>query len=289
MLVVKLAVAIGACDPSPEEIVSAAAAGDLSTVTRGIGEGSGPHLDEALRAAVSNGQEGTTRALLEGGVRAEHLMATARAEHDRDPSREPFAVTPAVASALLDHGAAGNVYLLPHATRTENIELARAVLDHPTVRRALGGEPASAWMATATRDGGAFTAVEVGNPAMLRLLIERGADSNAAMGQAVRSGKPEMLAVVLDAGGDGEVAMEMAVGEEATRRPELVRLLLSRGIRRPRALTVAALHGDAETVRLLLEAGSDDVDTALINARNAGHEEIVQLLESAHAGPAAMP
>ena len=89
-----------------------------------------------------------------------------------------------------------------------------------------------------------------------------------------------MVGAVLDAGGNGQVAMLHALEDRAQNRPALIRLLLDRGIRHDRALTLAAHVGDLEVVRLLLDHGSTDIESALINAQRQGHQEIAVVLES---------
>ena len=115
------------------------------------------------------------------------------------------------------------------------------------------------------------------NTAILRLLLERGANVHGSAGQ-------KALALAID-----------------TRNTAAARVLLEWGTKlgmlvgRPWALVEAAEEGDAEMVRHLIENGADVNilfcgKTALQEARKGGHAEVMHLLEAAgaHAGEGAL-
>ncbi|KAJ9644081.1 hypothetical protein H2199_003949 [Coniosporium tulheliwenetii] len=145
-------------------------------------------------------------------------------------------------------------------------------------------------------------AARSGKEAVVRLLVEKGADPRAkdkhgwtALHQAARSGKEAVVRLLLENGADlhakdkhGETVLHWAVfgGEEA-----VVRLLVENGAD-PRAKTEygeTALHwaarsGKEAVVRLLVEKGADprakdkDGETALHWAARSGKEAVVRLL-----------
>ena len=286
-LVALLPLFLLACQPTDAEFVEAAAKGDVQTLSRGLDKAQSPVRAEALRAAVREDKRDTAALILEADKSAAGiLMYDLRVAYQKSPDKEPLKVSPQMAGVLLDNGAQGDVFLLPQATRTKDLALAKAVLSHPKLEEIIGRldpNQRAAWLGTAAGDKGRMVPVEREDAEMIRLLLDHGANPGAFMLTAVRSGKVEMLRVILDKVGgkeQGEVAMEMALHEDTADRPELMRMLLARGIRRPRALTAAAHRGDLDTVRLLLESGSTDLDTAIMNATTYKHPEVLEVLKA---------
>ncbi|CAK9034684.1 unnamed protein product [Durusdinium trenchii] len=121
-------------------------------------------------------------------------------------------------------------------------------------------------------------AAKRGHLEVVRLLLEAGADQNAArqdgataLGATAFNGHLEVARVLLEAGADPNAARQDGTT----------------------ALMVAALNGHLEVVRVLLEAGADqnattqDGATALMFAAHKGHLEVVRLLLEAGADPKA--
>ena len=119
-----------------------------------------------------------------------------------------------------------------------------------------------------------YIAAERGNLTVVRLLLEAGADVNAAKADgatalmvAAFNGHSEVVRLLLEAGADKNAAREDGVT----------------------ALMAAPVAGHLEVVRLLLEAQADknaareDGSTALFVAAQSGHLEMVQLLLEAEA------
>ena len=161
-----------------------------------------------------------------------------------------------------------------------------------------------------------FTAIEKGDIETVRLLVEAGADVNAAAGfggntplhEAVEEGNAEIVQILVDAGADieakgfmGQTPLGLAAEEGAT---EIMQILLGKlagsGTQEgedkqapaigSEALFTAIEKGDVETVRLLVEAGADvnaaagfGGNTPLHEAVEEGNAEIVQILVDAGA------
>ena len=161
-----------------------------------------------------------------------------------------------------------------------------------------------------------FAAIESDNAAMVRLLVEAGADVNAAEGfggntplhEAVEGGNAEIVQILVDAGADieaegfmGQTPLSLAAEEGAS---EIMQILLGQGADNgtpegedkqspaigSEALFTAIKKGDVETVRLLVEAGADvnaaegfGGNTPLHEAVEGGNAEIVQILVDAGA------
>ena len=118
-----------------------------------------------------------------------------------------------------------------------------------------------------------FSAAEQGHLEVVRLLLEAGADKNAAkqygttaLMLAAHNGHLEVVRVLLEAGADKNAARQ----DEAT------------------ALMIAAQDGHLEVVQVLLEAEADmnarqDGTTALMLAAVCGHLEVVRVLLEAGA------
>jgi ankyrin repeat protein len=142
-----------------------------------------------------------------------------------------------------------------------------------------------------------------GNLDSARLLLESGADVNretprgTAIGLAVLKNDADLVRLFLDAGADpsleerrGASLLELAT---SMKHDEIVRLLTERGGKAGagsgRALYVAAMAGDTESVRRLIGAGAeidrpmDAYGSPLAVAAENGHTETVSLLLEAGA------
>ena len=279
-MLLALCCAVVACDPSEEEAIEAARRGDLSTLKRAVDSQPVPPLDRALYAAVSADQQAAARLLLQRPYNPSlhFLIASAKSQLEKAPLK----VSPAMAKLLMDHGAPGGAYLLPYAIRADDLALAQTVLAHPRVQKALSAGPKQAgrWLAGAASGAKLFLDEVTLSPKMASLLMKHGLETGQILLKAARTGDAELLKAALDAGAGGAQALVYCLDEKTKQRPALVRLLLERGARRPRALTVAAELGDLQTVKLLLQHGAKDIETALMNARRKGHTEIIAVLES---------
>ena len=149
---------------------------------------------------------------------------------------------------------------------------------------------------------GLVLAAQEGHLAVVRLLLEAGADKDAAdtdgdtaLHIAAKEGHLEVVRLLLEAGADKDAADTDGYTplHFAARKGHLeaIRLLLETGADKDaatthgsRALHIAAQEGHMAVVRLLLEAGADkdaadtDGDTALNHAAHYGHLEVVRLL-----------
>ena len=168
--------------------------------------------------------------------------------------------------------------------------------------------------------GALFTAIENGNVALVRLLVEAGADVNAAEGfggntplhEAVEQGDAEIVKILVAAGADvnaegfmSRTPLTLATEEGAT---EIMQILLGPGPEAgtsadgedkeaasvppmgSEALFTAIENDDVEMVRLLVEAGADvnaaegfGGNTPLHEAVEKGDAEIVKILVAAGA------
>lgn len=151
-------------------------------------------------------------------------------------------------------------------------------------------------------------ACAVGDPGLVRLLIEHGAAvdifgsyTNRLLKEAIQSGHAGVLAVLLEKGADpnlkdhgGQTPLMLAA---ATGDNPAVRHLLAAGADplvshySGSALARAVRSGDNEIVRLLLSAGADPAErnrsgkSLLYTAVERGHPEIAELLKSADSAP----
>ena len=145
-----------------------------------------------------------------------------------------------------------------------------------------------------------------GDVAIVRLLLEAGADKDAAwqnetaLHLASRKGHLDIARVLLEAGADQDAAMQdgHTALHSASRKGHLdiVRLLLDPGVDKDAArqngetaLHLASRKGHLDVVRLLLEAGANkdaarqNGATALHGASDQGHLDIVRVLLEAGA------
>ncbi|MDE0140345.1 MAG: ankyrin repeat domain-containing protein [Caldilineaceae bacterium] len=186
----------------------------------------------------------------------------------------------------------------------------------PDPAAAASGDSKKAPSPSAIGSKALFAAIGSDNVAMVKLLVEAGADVNADEGfggntplhEAVEEGNPEIVQILVDAGADieaegfmGRTPLSLAAEEGAT---EIMQILLGQGAdngtpegedkQKPaigsEALFTAIEKGDVETVRLLVEAGADvnadegfGGNTPLHEAVEEGNPEIVQILVDAGA------
>jgi ankyrin repeat protein len=114
-----------------------------------------------------------------------------------------------------------------------------------------------------------------------------------ALTLACANGNEAMVRLLLDAGADPEAGLEKPLAAAArTGRPGPLKALLERGAKvDPTALPWAAAEGHAEAVRLLLQAGADRTRrmsggfTPLLLAARNGRLDVVRLLLEAGADP----
>ncbi|MCY3897528.1 MAG: ankyrin repeat domain-containing protein [Caldilineaceae bacterium] len=198
------------------------------------------------------------------------------------------------------------------ATEIMKVLLGRA----PDFATAASGDSKKAPSPSAIGGKALFTAIGSDNAVMVRLMVEAGADVNAAEGfggntplhEAVENGNAEIVQILVDAGADieaegfmGRTPLGLAAEEGAT---EIMQILLGQGADNgtpegedkqspaigSEALFTAIKKGDVETVRLLVEAGADvnaaegfGGNTPLHEAVEEGNAEIVQILVDAGA------
>ena len=198
------------------------------------------------------------------------------------------------------------------ATEIMKVLLGRA----PDFATAASGDSKKAPSPSAIGGKALFTAIGSDNAVMVRLMVEAGADVNAAEGfggntplhEAVENGNAEIVQILIDAGADieaegfmGRTPLGLAAKEGAT---EIMQILLGQGADNgtpegedkqspaigSEALFTAIKKGDVETVRLLVEAGADvnaaegfGGNTPLHEAVEEGNAEIVQILVDAGA------
>ena len=156
--------------------------------------------------------------------------------------------------------------------------------------------------ALATGETALMTCARTGNQAAVRALVAHGADVNrrepqhsqTALMWAVAGGHAEAVAVLLGAGADITArsrAYAQTVTSEVTQRAgrDALNYTVSRG--GSTALLFAARAGDAESARLLVDAGANVNDalpngmTALVEAAHSGHEDVGILLLDKGADP----
>ena len=147
-----------------------------------------------------------------------------------------------------------------------------------------------------------------GNVRTVRLLLEAGAPPTGSMYVALDGGHAEVVSLLLEAGGPADLTIRYRQSRDsrslleiaaAKGYADIVRRLLEGGapvdMRAPyqeTALHGAALYGQLDVVRVLLEWGADvnaqDKQTALHAAAIHGDEEVVRILLQAGASPDAL-
>jgi ankyrin repeat protein len=212
-----------------------------------------------LLVAVQQGSQGVFRLLLERGYQmdakrdnATWMLTQAACHGHLEIVRWLLAQGVEVDATDDDGGTA-----LTHAVHSDQLEVVEELLRS-------GADPSHRDSDTETVL--MWAADHPGNAAVLRALIQAGADVNAvndfdgtALSWVMRHGDPEMARVLLDA---GTVASSDA-------------------------LIIAAYRGYLPAVRLLLERGADCTSTdsngttALVYAKNRGHREVAKLLRQA--------
>jgi uncharacterized protein len=266
------------------------AAGMSPNVTGVAWEG-GNHITP-LHAAATNGHLETVQALLAGGAKPNDLGALGEAAFNGHTE---------VIRLLLESGAdAKHSYAaLRRAAQSGQVEAAKLLLDKG-VSPNQPGDNESPLMTAATQE----------NPALLKLLVERGANVNykneygtTALTLAVKNKKPASVKLLLEKGADVSGEDKGNHGTHGTAlllaaqgvRLDLVQALLDAGASanetfngRPVLLT-AVLAGSADIVKALIAKGADvnaktpNGDTALKMAGRINRPDLVQLLMSAGA------
>jgi ankyrin repeat protein len=156
--------------------------------------------------------------------------------------------------------------------------------------------------ALATGETALMTCARTGNADTVRALVAHGADVNrrepqhsqTALMWAASGRHPDAVAALIAAGADVRArsrTYSQTVTSEVTQRAgrEALNYTVPRG--GSTALLFAARSGDAESARLLVEAGADVNDalpngmTALVEAAHSGHEDVGILLLNKGADP----
>ena len=279
---------------------------------------------EALYAAIEKGDVEMVRLLVEGGadVNAAEGFGGNTPLHEAVEQGDAEMVKILVAAGA-DVNAEGYFNRTPLSLAAEEgaTEIMQILLgsgsdaDTPS-----GGEDKEAASTPSIGSEALYTAIEKGDVEMVRLLVEAGADVNAAEGfggdtplhEAVEQGDAEIVKILVAAGADvnaegyfDRTPLSLAAEEGAT---EIMQILLGSGpdadtpadgedkeaASTPsigsEALYTAIEKGDVEMVRLLVEAGADvnasegfGGDTPLHEAVEQGNAQIVKILVAAGA------
>jgi len=130
-----------------------------------------------------------------------------------------------------------------------------------------------------------------------------GLPSNSVLNRAVEGGSPEVVEAVLRAGADpnavGETGMNALMMAAFFGKPSIIEVLLRHGAKKDlveerhknTALLIAVRKGQAEAVKILINAGADPNqgsewgDAPLCRARSMGHPDIEIALVQAGAKP----
>ena len=278
---------------------------------------------EALFTAIEQGDPEIVRLLVEAGadVNAAEGFGGNTALHEAVEQGNTEIVQILVDAGAVEAKGFMNRTPLSLAAEEGATEIMQILLGRdPDTGTSAGGEDKEAPSPSAIGSEALFTAIEQGDPEIVRLLVEAGADVNAAEGfggntalhEAVEQGNTEIVQILVDAGADVEAKgfmnrtpLSLAAEEGAT---EIMQILLGRDpdtgtsaggedkeAPSPSAIGSEALftaieQGDPEIVRLLVEAGADvnaaegfGGNTALHEAVEQGNTEIVQILVDAGA------
>ncbi len=279
---------------------------------------------EALYTAIEKGDVEMVRLLVEAGadVNAAEGFGGNTPLHEAVEKGDVEIVKILVAAGA-DVEAKGYFDRTPLTLATEEgaTEIMQILLGSgPDADTSASGEDKEAASTPSIGSEALYTAIEKGDVAMVRLLVEAGADVNAAAGfggntplhEAVEQGDVEIVKILVAAGADVEAKgyfdrtpLTLATEEGAT---EIMQILLGSGpdadtsasgedkeaTSTPsigsEALYTAIEKGDVEMVRLLVEAGADvnaaagfGGNTPLHEAVEKGDAEIVKILVAAGA------
>lgn len=307
-------------------LIRAASRSDLATVRRMLAAGADVNASHGLLALFGAGPCALDSAALKGHAEVVEVLLQAGAKTERSG---PIVAAPlfnasgrghtAIVKALLKAGAnpnvaasvfsQSNVTPLHNATRLQDSEMVGALLD-------AGANP-NAEGSVSSQDGitplhNATDAAQ--KPEVVRLLIEAGANVNAAIRARKAStmqdhgritplyncsvnGNAEMAKLLLDAGASVNVHCQLQgitplMNAAYYGHEEIVRLFLDFGAdpnaksegRRLTPLMYAAMGGQAAIAKMLLDAGADPKcksmfgSTAAACAKKEGHTECFELL-----------
>ena len=279
---------------------------------------------EALYTAIEKGDHEMVRLLVEAGadVNAAEGFGGNTPLHEAVEQGDVEMVKILVAAGA-DVNAEGFMSRTPLTLAAEEgaTEIMQILLGSgPSADTSADGEDKEAASTPSIGSEALYTAVEKGDHEMVRLLVEAGADVNAAEGfggntplhEAVEQGDVEMVKILVAAGADvnaegfmSRTPLTLAAEEGAT---EIMQILLGSGpdadtpadgedkeaASTPsigsEALYTAVEKGDHEMVRLLVEAGADvnaaegfGGNTPLHEAVEQGDVEMVKILVAAGA------
>lgn len=236
----------------------------LLLISAGVNPSVAPHITSVLNRSIEHGNDPLTLALLKAG-------ASVKRDGEASPllvaaEKGRLSVVPALLEAGADINAVGNMQIGefgPEEVEEETVAGGAAV-----VRTTHIPNPPVAEASTAL-----IIATRLGNTAMVKLLVERGADLNlgdkhgvTALGWAMKLGKSEIAELLKKAGA--------AEPEDLEGSPNT-------------ALWSAAMKGDVAKAKALLKRGTKPDEPvedregkhfALVSAAREGHLEMVELL-----------
>jgi len=192
----------------------------------------------------------------------------------------------AVVKLLLEKGARGDPMAVLYATARGHTSIVKTLLENSTI---IGD------------DSALRIAVQHGNEGMVKLLLERGAETEqpasydlttlTPLQLAVREGREAIVRMLLDHGaetelhpkyGNGWTPLQLAVTGGHKR---ILEMLLEKGAKtepsgKPShaALHLAIQRGDEAIVQILVEKGARIDQSVLLLARGGGNEEMVEFL-----------
>ncbi|KAK1069202.1 hypothetical protein LTR74_005009 [Friedmanniomyces endolithicus] len=304
-VVVRLLLEKGACINNSEALRLACDEGHEAIVRVLLQEGADVHAPDVLHAACSgSNNEAIVQLLLKEGANVNALS---------EYSGYPLIVASsygheAIVRLLLQEGADVNAHSRDYRDVSDALEAA-SYRGREAIVRLLLREGAKA--DEHRRYFGALQAASFGGyEVVVRSLLENGADVNAQVGYygnalwaASYGGYEVVVELLLNEGaninthGKGDMGALCAAAMEG--HEAAVRLLLAKGADVNvqggpwgNALRAASSEGHKAAVQLLVEAGADDVEdvdeygnhhSALLAALENGHEEVVQVLQVAHA------